>query len=216
MIPRTLHRIWVGGHEPAWLSELGETWRRHHPDWAIMQWNDDHVPDDLVNQDLYDRAEELAPDHVGQFRADVLRYELLWRYGGVYVDADFEALRPLDDLLDGVDAFAAWQDDRFVNNAILGASAEHPLMRSLVDGLPDSVARHRGAPPRKVSGPHYLTAAVRGRSDVTLFDRELFYPYDWRALHHRPGETFAGAYAVHLWFNQRRERGLLDADGELS
>ena len=35
-------------------------------------------------------------------RADVLRYEILRRHGGVYVDVDVECLRPLDDLLTGV------------------------------------------------------------------------------------------------------------------
>lgn len=210
MLPKTFHRIWVGGPEPVWLHKLGQTWQRHHPSWRLLQWGDHEVAQlELENQDLYDRAGEIAPDHVGQFRADVLRYELLWRFGGVYIDADFECLRPLDGLVEGVGCFAAWQDRKFVNNAIIGGPSGHPLFRALIDGLPGSVERNRGKAPRHVSGPHYLTRMVRDFDDVTLFPKELFYPYDWRQLHHQPGETFEGAYAAHLWLNQRRERGLL-------
>lgn len=210
MLPRTFHRIWLGGEEPAWLRPFADSWREHHPDWAFHQWDEEHVQElfPLRNQEIYDRAAEIVPSHVGQLRSDILRYEILCRFGGVYVDADFECLRPIDELIDGVECFAAWeQPGRWVNNAILGAPPRHPFIERLVDGLAANVDARAGSKPNKLSGPQYLTPIFRADGEgVTVFDKALFYPYLWSELH-RGGDDFAGAYAVHHWSNRRRERG---------
>jgi mannosyltransferase OCH1-like enzyme len=85
-------------------------------------WTDEDFADGwLDNQDLFDKAEQYAPGHaVGQFRSDVARYEILYRFGGVYADCDVEPLKPFDDLL-GVEAFAGWESEgTFVGNTIIG------------------------------------------------------------------------------------------------
>ena len=76
----------------------------------------------LTNQQLYDDAEVYVSErYAGQLRSDLARYDILWRYGGVYVDCDLEALRPIDDLLD-VPGFAGWETDGvWVNNAMASA-----------------------------------------------------------------------------------------------
>lgn len=181
-------------------------WRRLHPDWDYRMWGDGDLPS-LRNRDAYERAADLCPGLEGQLRSDIVRYELLDQFGGVWVDTDFECLKPLDPLLDGVECFAAWVTTEWINNAIMGAEAGHPFIRRLIDGLPDSIAAKHGAPPRVVSGPQYLTKTWRGDgTGVTLFDRSRFYPYLWSELR-RGHDRFPGAWAVHHWHNRRRERG---------
>lgn len=191
---------------PEAYRAFADGWRRLHPDWEYRLWSDDDLPT-LRNHALYEDAEWLCPGFTGQLRSDVLRYELLEQYGGVWVDTDFEAQRPLDDLLDGVACFAAWErQDTVVNNAIMGAEAGHPFVRQLVDALPTSVLAGVGKRPAKVSGPHFLTAQYRANpSGVTVFPEALFYPYRCDQLH-RAGEDFPKAYAMHHWHNQRRLR----------
>ncbi len=57
MIPRIIHRIWLGGDEPEWLQAFAATWSR--PGWQIWQWTDANVPSlfPLRNQTIYDGAE---------------------------------------------------------------------------------------------------------------------------------------------------------------
>jgi mannosyltransferase OCH1-like enzyme len=196
-IPRVFHSIWVGDPMPDHLREYVASWTRVHPSWVHRVWGDGDI-DWLQNQDLYDFAEAITRDH-GQFRSDVARYEILHRYGGVYVDCDFEALQPIDELVMGVECFAAWEtDDVWINNAILGAEPGHPLFADLIDGLSANVKTHRGKRPNILSGPQYLTPAMRDRDDVTLFPAEQFYPFRWDELERR-GEHFPKAYAVHHW-----------------
>lgn len=207
-VPRVVHRIWLGGDEPEWSRRFANTWSR--PGWEIRLWTDATAPAlfPLRNQAVYDDAERIAPDHVGQLRADVLRYEILERFGGLYVDTDFELLRPIEPLLEGAQCFAAWVTPHFLNNAIMGAVAAHPFIGRLVDGLAANVARHRGERPNRLTGPHYLTRTYRTHPEgVTTLASEHFYPVDWTEPE-RSTEAFPGAYAVHHWANQRRERGM--------
>ena len=206
LIPRIIHHIWVGPAMPQRLSPYVDSWRTLHPDWDHRF----HVGfGDLENQDLYDRAEEIT-QHVGQLRSDLARYELLWRFGGVYVDCDLEALRPFDALLDAP-AFAGWErQGRHVNNACIGAVPGHPLMRALIDAAPESIARNAGERPNRMTGPHLLTPLARGRDDVVIHDEAVFYPYSWSELD-RQGEEFPDSLAVHHWENTRKRKGLVDA-----
>lgn len=210
-VPRTVHRLWIGGPEPEWLAGFAATWER--PGWTLRRWDDESVAElfPLRNQAVYDGAPAIAPDHVGQLRSDVLRYEILHRFGGVWVDADFECLRPIDPLLAGVECFAAWeQPRRWINQAILGAVPGHPFIDSLIDGLPASVEANRGFKPNRMSGPQFVTAQWlhHGRG-VKIFDRELFYPYGFAEIaDHGPGEEWPNAYAAHHWGNRRREKAV--------
>jgi hypothetical protein len=229
-----VHRLWLGGPEPTWLKGFGDSWLQ--PGWRVVQWTD-HVeryerygrgdnypvlPVDtlfpLVNQEVYDRASEIAPDHVGQLRSDVLRYEILLRFGGIWVDADFELLRPgrLLELLDGVDCFAAWEEPRrWVGNTIMGATPAHPFIWALVDGLAGNVEKRLGSKPNKLTGPQFVTPTwLRHGEGVTVLDRDLFYPFSYREADEfipgtfDPAERFPKAVAVHWWHNRRRERGI--------
>lgn len=212
MIPRVFHVIWVGGPMPDHLAAYVQTWRDVHPDWAMLVWDEERLDATLDRTlDLFRRADELT-EHVGQFRSDVARYELLWRFGGVYVDCDFEAVRPIDPLVDnlgdnlgGAAAFAAWElDGVWVNNAILGAHPQTALLDDVLDGLAANVIAHPDARPNVQTGPQYLTPIVRRHaSSVRLFPSAWFYPYRWDELD-RQGEEFPDAYAIHHWNNARK------------
>lgn len=206
MIPKVIHRLWLGGPEPEWTRPFRATWDR--PGWKVVDWDErrlEQMPP-LVNQDVFDRAEKIAPDHVGQLRSDVLRYEILWRYGGVYVDTDLECLKPLDPLLD-VACFAGWEvQDRWVGNTILGAVPEHPFIGKLIGGL-------RGVKPgrpNRITGPHHVTRTHRATPGLTVYPQGHFYPYGWDEIRENgPGGDWPDdAFTVHHWANQRREKNL--------
>ena len=199
MIPRVIHRIWLGGDLPAEARDFGETWVRHNPDWELRTWRDWNVPP-LVNQLAFDAASDLAQ------KADLARLEVLLRFGGVYVDTDFEALRPLETVIEGIDCFAASEDGKFVSTGIIGSVPGHPFLARLVKKAPVSIANNAGLPPNRQTGPYFVTAELKayartaaGRQHkVVVFPPELFYPYHFSELHRRH-EHFPDAVAVHHW-----------------
>jgi len=68
-------------------------------------------------------------------KSDILRYEILAQFGGLYVDTDFECLAPMDDLMadprvtlfTGRAHTAAAAE---VNNGLIGARPQHPLLKA--------------------------------------------------------------------------------------
>lgn len=207
MIPRIIHQIWLGSEVPSELRFYSETWKYHHDHWVYQLWTDANLFP-LRNQALFDRAEEIAPQNVGQFRADIARYEILHKMGGIYVDMDFECVRNLDRLLEPVTCFAAWEEqDKWINNAIMGCQPGDPFMDLIIKAIPTSVEAHLGARPNKLTGPQLVTRLYRKHEFgpyVTIFDKELFYPYLYNELH-RKGQSFPNAYAIHHWNNARRK-----------
>jgi mannosyltransferase OCH1-like enzyme len=91
MIPRTLHQIWIGPRPVP--RRWTESWRRLHPEFEYRLWDEAAIDAfGLANLAVYRRYGEAE---IYDGAADVARAEILHRFGGVYVDADSEALRPL-------------------------------------------------------------------------------------------------------------------------
>ena len=215
MIPKIIHQVWLGGPMPDELVEMRQSLIDAHPGWEFRLWGDDDFGW-LRNQDLFDQAETIAPGSEGQFRSDVARYEILARYGGVYVDCDIEAVpgRSLDELLDlaarlradagPIEAFAGYECDRWVNNAVIGSVAGGLFVEACVQALPARVelAKGKGWRPNRISGPHLVTPIAR-RLGVTLFAAEVFYPYRFDELHRGGDAVPAGTVLRHHWWNQR-------------
>jgi len=100
MIPKTIHQIWVGGEVPRHLANMAARWQEVNPGWNYKLWRDGDFGW-LQNQELFDMADRFAkPDGVGQMKSDIARYEILSRFGGVYMDMDMEPRKALDPLID--------------------------------------------------------------------------------------------------------------------
>jgi hypothetical protein len=195
-IPFVLHRIWLGPDPmPEAAVRFGESWVHHHPDWEHRLWGDD----DLTQLGIPGEILAAASDPVEL--ADVARFHVLARYGGVYVDTDFECLRPIDPLLKGVDAFAAFQRPGEAATGLLGAMPDHPAFRRAAELVVQTFGR---APLPASSGPPFFTHLLWDFPEVTLFPPELFYPYLWTEPERR-NEDFPDAYAVHHWAMSWRE-----------
>lgn len=197
--------MWIGDTIPALYSEWVDGWKRTHPEWDHRMWDETNLPP-LTNRRLWDQAKTIAPEAPLQFRSDVARYELLHQYGGVWLDADFRCLRPIDDLMGGPWAV---REGEWLANGAIAVPAQHPLMAELIEGLPANVAAYRKKPRitnTHRSGPRYFTPLAR-RHGLRELDQHLFLPYLSNRLD-RHGEPFPDSYAEHHWHNRRRRQGM--------
>ena len=204
VIPRKIHRIWLGGPMPQEYREFGDKWRALHPEWEVIDWGDDDLGW-LTNRSEFDAAESFA------VKADIARYEIVLREGGLYVDVDFEPLNSFDDVLEGVSLVVGEELPGQLNNALFGATPGHPLLRKVVDDLPESVRVQPGAGPSDVTGPAFLTRTFRRWRSTTdehvlVLPREKLYPYSWEQKHLRYA-SFPEALAVHHWALSWRPSG---------
>jgi mannosyltransferase OCH1-like enzyme len=98
MIPKIIHQTWANQNIPVDLSSLQQTWLEHHPDWEYRFWTDISIREFLAEYydwflPFYDKYQHYI------CRVDSFRYFLLYHYGGIYIDLDFESLRSIDDLI---------------------------------------------------------------------------------------------------------------------
>lgn len=220
MIPKIIHQYWTGGPIPAWLRRFSEEWHEMNPGWAYYLWSDyalaiDDPETGLENAALWHRAEEfVAPGRQYQLRADIVRYELLKRFGGVWIDMDFEPLKPLDSWfaeVDGDEPFAVWEtQDEWAANGIMGSPKGHWFLRLLVDRLPQSARDNVGHTPSRIAGPQYMTRLWREQGEpMKVLGPERFYPYLWSDLNRNSARCRPPwppeCVAVHHWNNRRNQ-----------
>jgi inositol phosphorylceramide mannosyltransferase catalytic subunit len=189
-IPRVLHQVWVGSKPmPDEHREFVIGWQRRHPDWQHRLWTDADLPELDISPELVQRA--VTPSEL----SDLVRYTVVARHGGVYIDTDVECLRPIDPVVRGLDAFAGCSKPGIVATGVFGAIPGHPAIARAAE----LARRFVGARyPETTAGPILLTHVVWDFPDFTIYPPELFTPYLWDEPHRRD-ERFEGAYAVHHW-----------------
>ena len=95
LIPKILHYCWFGGNPLHPLHvKCVESWKKFCPDYEIIEWNEKNY-DVTKNPYMYEayKAEKWA------FVSDYARLDAVYNYGGIYVDADVELVKPLDRFL---------------------------------------------------------------------------------------------------------------------
>lgn len=151
LIPKRIHRIWLGGSTMGRRErEYGRRWERLHPGWEMMLWHEGNLPEDLSLRGLIDSM------NVTAMKSDALRYELLYRYGGIYLDVDVEPLKNVEPLLGGVELLLGYEDDDNLCNAIMGAVPGHPFLKRLVEGVTASTMDPTHVTPNARTGPEFL------------------------------------------------------------
>ncbi len=206
VIPRIIHQVWVGPDSmPQEFVDYRESWRRHHPEWEMRLWTEESLPRDLVRAEVYERLRNPAE------RSDILRLEVLFRFGGVYVDTDIECLRPIDPLLRDVDFFVNSGKGGNAHNAVIAAVPRHPILEQALRELRPvtefGLDKHG-------TGPQFLGALLREHPEVTIWPFELFPGTDGQreqayAIHH----SAASWKTPDLWKTrvQRRQDKLVQA-----
>lgn len=129
-IPKIIHFIWVGT-KPFPFDKNIKIWKSYHSDWKFNLWTDSNIPL-LYNQDIYNKVP------IEAIKADILRIELLYNYGGIYIDVDSWCLKSINPLIDNLTLFSSTTrgKSRRVNNGFLGSVINHPAYYEAVYSLP--------------------------------------------------------------------------------
>ncbi len=143
-IPRIIHQIYEDpAGPPEWLLTLAETWKEHHPAWEYRFWDKKEMEDFLGKE---------FPEFIQTYRAysfnvqrwDAIRYLILYKIGGLYVDLDYECLEPLDSLLNdalccmGMEPtghVVAHNKALIVGNALMASVPNHPYFGAMIEEM---------------------------------------------------------------------------------
>ncbi|MBL4672306.1 MAG: FkbM family methyltransferase [Arenicella sp.] len=225
MIPKIIHQTWKTDQVPSEWTAFAQSWRRHHPNWKYKLWS---------NADGAEFVEQFYPHFSRTYfaysrdiqRADAIRYLLIYHYGGLYVDLDFECLQSLDSLLDsdklviGLEPREHARDqalDQLLCNALFASQPGSAFLKAVIDflitddthaGIHDDVLN--------TTGPVMLQKVYEQvkRQGVSVYPSSYFCPFVNNApeLSQLAENSYVsdtvrrklvsqGCFAVHHWAN---------------
>jgi len=223
-IPRIIHQIYEDpAGPPANLLRIAETWKENHPGWEYRFWN---------KQMMHDFLESLCADFLPYYRSyrfnvqrwDAIRYLILYHIGGLYVDFDYECLRPLDVLLTGASCCMGMEptvNGKFFNkplvvgNALMASVPKHPYMAAIINDMKTRFSVDYGVKDSiqvvESTGPFMVTRVYeqfKRKKEVTLLPADLVAPLTMRevamlrTVHSQPDllKKVEKAFAIHYFF----------------
>ncbi|MFI5172241.1 MAG: glycosyltransferase family 32 protein [Chitinophagales bacterium] len=182
-IPKIIHQTWKTENIPGKFKPYQEKVRQLHPDWEYILWTDDEIDAYVKNEfpDFYPRFISFAK-HI--MRVDVIRYLIMYKLGGLYLDLDYEMIKPFDlnhfnivlpknrsinygDKFNGIGncIFASVPGHSFWQDVINNLQEEPPVVKHFLEVL-------------DTTGPAYLTKIFYKKeyTDAHVPERELFHP----------------------------------------
>jgi mannosyltransferase OCH1-like enzyme len=203
-IPKIIHQIWIGGGLPYVFKKYAETWQKINPDWEYKLWTDKDIALlDLPNRKLYDSMTNPGP------KSDLLRYHLLDTYGGLYVDTDFECIKPFNDLT-YLDFFTgiAYAKDMELYPGLVGAIPNHPITKKIIQEvnkinyIPESPIGVLETISCYFFTRVFWSVVSKYQEGIVTFPPDYFYPFpNQRGHNRRSGIEYVKdcSYAVHHW-----------------
>ena len=127
---KCIHYIWLGGNKkPRVIEKCIKSWKKFFPDWEIKEWNESNL--DL---DLCGFTRQAYENKKYAFAADVFRFDILYKYGGLYFDTDVKVIRKFDDIIENCDAFVGYEYKMAAPGLVLYEAAPNdPIMKRMVD-----------------------------------------------------------------------------------
>lgn len=123
-IPKIIHYCWFGKTEiPEHLKRYMESWKKYCPDYEIVRWDESNYD---ISKNRYMR--EAYENKKWGFVPDYARIDIVYQYGGIYIDTDVEIIKSFDDLL-GSSSFMGYTDQYDVALGLgFGAEKGNPLL----------------------------------------------------------------------------------------
>eukprot|EP00039_Didymoeca_costata_P020503 m.341483 g.341483 ORF g.341483 m.341483 type:complete len:322 (-) comp20145_c0_seq1:34-999(-) len=119
-IPKIIHQTYKTAELPAAWKDSPALWKKFHPGWEYKLWTD--VDNRKLIEDDYPwflRQYDAYPHPIQ--RADAVRYFILHKYGGVYVDMDVQPIRNIEPMLLGIENMIGETPNVGVTNAFMAS-----------------------------------------------------------------------------------------------
>lgn len=215
-IPKIVHQIWLGSEVPekfkiwmsSWLNMAG---------WEYKLWTDKDVKTLVLrNQNLYDNAKNYGE------KSDILRYEILFNEGGLYVDVDFDNINTdlFTKLNNSFDFYVGFEpiehkqpsiSSPLIGNAIIGSIPGHPLLQNIILDMESHYKKHADKWAVVTTGPIYFTEKIiqfnraKGSKLINIYLPPTFlFPLTYTEVRSRLKENLKNLVksetaAVHYW-----------------
>jgi len=200
IIPKIVHQIWLGSSTPFKLHQMYmDTCQKLYKDnnWEYLIWTDKDINRRNFPK-TYDYIKEVIAigKEMGSLNkkyaqiADLMRLEILYNYGGMYLDTTVECVNPI--LLDNNDKFVVSnecklngfkcksEDGLYVSNSFIATIPKHPILRSMLSKRVLSKLDYFSPKVNLETGPYFLGKFIhkfKNKYHITMLHYSLVYPH---------------------------------------
>lgn len=199
MIPTIIHQIWIGNLPRP--KPIMDSWIAKHPNFQYILWDNARLSETpWICKDQMSLCREWCGI------ADIMRLEILAKYGGVFIDADSYCVESLNEFIMNNSGFAAFENEilrpGLIANGMIGFPPRHSILLDMIaeiasGKLDTSITELRAW---QVTGPTLLTRFLEtgNYKNICVFPSFYFFPQ-----HHIPGapiyDGHKKVYSHQMW-----------------
>jgi lipopolysaccharide biosynthesis glycosyltransferase len=206
-IPKKIYYAWFGNNQkPEGIQRCINSWKKYCPDYKVIEINESNFD---VTSHPYTLKAYIEKKYA--FINDFCRLNYLYKYGGIYLDADVEILKPLDVFLK-YDYVSGHETEEIPVCATMMSKKNHPYVKALLDYYENA--------PLNFSKPNteFITNItknwiVQQRNGVAFLKHGgvilppvIFAPFDHKRLTATPtNESYTIHYFMGSWINRKKQ-----------
>lgn len=186
LIPKIINYMWLGKKTiPDVLLRCIDSWKKYCPDYEIREWNEENY--DLSKHPYMSQAYSVK---AYGFVPDYARLDILYNYGGFYLDTDVELKASLENMR-YQEAFVGVEKWQVLNfGGCSGAIKGHQMIKEFLDARKNVFfIDDRGNQNRNTCGFYDTRVAISqgykldGRTQcingMNIYGYDYFHPYDY-------------------------------------
>jgi len=148
-----------------------------------------------------------------QYKADIYRIDVLFKYGGIYLDADLLLIKPIDDIISS-NKYSFYiceenppstnEDENFVINAFIASTPNNPVLSLWNESIPSRIRNNKWAHHIRANESIWRDYPFRiAKYGIKILPNTLFFDYSWKETSIWNGEektiVKSEHYGYHLW-----------------
>lgn len=214
VIPKKIHYIWFGKNQKSELIlNCIESWKKYLPDWEFIEWNEDNYN---VNKGAY--ISEAYQNKKYAFAADYARFDILYEYGGIYLDTDVELLKPIPEDFLELNGFVGVEGNNKIAPGLIIAVAPKNKMIKRVKEHYESIHFIENEKMNTETVVNYTTdifkthgfirnGKMQDIEGIRVFPAEYFCAYDFDIREfHITDKTISIHHYTNTWSSKRSKK----------
>lgn len=214
MIPKIIHTFWFSNDpKPDNIKLCLNSWKENMPDYEIRIWN-------LQRTKKYHNKffRQCIRKKMYAFASDYMRFCILQKHGGIYLDLDMLFVKPLPRFMLEDKQFLAMQNQSFLDFAIIGSAPNnHSYLKIINEHYQGDFDYFNPPVLPQILTNYFLQFKRDYPEEITIYPRTVFYPLPSE----KRNENYklfieADTVAVHLWnfgwksiFNKKKGPALI-------
>ena len=210
-IPKIIHQIWLGDDIPLLQTLYMSKWKTMRG-WKYKLWNNEDITKknfpktwNYIKKAL-DISTETGKNKFAQI-ADLMRLEVLYKYGGLYADATLEPLKNFKGLIKPEDEFVISNEDPcgldcynedvdmyYISNSFIASVPKHVILKRALRKTTLDKINFLSNKVNIETGPFFLRKNIKYTDNIKILPTDIIYPFGYDTVYKKGNDDMCFFY----------------------